>query len=112
MKTNKKVFLLIIVIVAVIFFFIGKYSSQSSVEESVDNMAIDENIVDFEKAVESYPRGTLGIPAQWVMMETIVGWEKMMFIFGYADNKEICQHLVDVARDESPDRNFSCKDAN
>lgn len=46
------------------------------------------------------------------MMESMVGWEKMMFIFGYADNVEVCQHLVEVAKEESPERNFRCTDAN
>lgn len=68
--------------------------------------------VDLYEAVENHPRGGLDIPAQWFMMESMVGWEKMMFIFGYADNVEVCQHLVEVAKEESPERNFRCTDAN
>ena len=58
------------------------------------------------------PRGIAGIPNQWVLMKSIVGWEKMMLIFGYADNRSGCEHLVEVALLESPERDFSCTDAN
>lgn len=68
--------------------------------------------IDLYEAVENHPRGSLNISAQWFMMESIVGWEKMMFIFGYADNVDTCEHLVDVAKEESPDRNFKYADAN
>lgn len=67
---------------------------------------------DLYTAAENHPRGSLDIPAQWFMMNSMVGWEKMMLIFGYADNVEICEHLVDVASIESPDREFRCTDAN
>lgn len=67
---------------------------------------------DLYEAAQNHPRGGLNIPAQWFMMESMVGWEKMMLIFGYADNVEVCEHLTEVAREESPDRNFRCTDAN
>lgn len=69
-------------------------------------------VLKFEEAAQAYPTGTLGIPPQWFMMESLLGWERMMFIFGYADNREICEHLVDVASEESPERRFRCDDAN
>ena len=69
-------------------------------------------IIELETAAKNYPRGELDIPAQWFVMESLVGWEKMMFIFGYADDREVCYHLVDVAKQESPYRNFRCEDAN
>lgn len=68
--------------------------------------------VDLYEAAENHPRGGLNIPAQWFMMESMIGWEKMMLIFGYANNIDICEHLVEVAKEESPDRNFRCTDAN
>ncbi len=68
--------------------------------------------VDLYEAAENHPRGVLNIPAQWFMMESSLGWEKMMFIFGYADNIEVCEHLVEVAKVESPNRDFRCTDAN
>ena len=68
--------------------------------------------IDLYEAAEKYPRGSLNIPTQWFMMKSMVGWEKMMLIFGYADNVEVCEHLVEVASAESPDRDFRCTDAN
>jgi hypothetical protein len=67
---------------------------------------------DLYDAASKYPRGGLGIPTQWFMMNSAVGWERMMLVFGYADNVEVCQHLVEVAKTESPDRDFRCTDAN
>ena len=68
--------------------------------------------VDIYEAAEDYPKTSLSLPAQWFMMESSLGWEKMMFIFGYADNIEVCEHLVEVAKEESPSRDFRCTDAN
>lgn len=68
--------------------------------------------VDLYEAVRNHPRGGLNIPAQWFMMESMVGWERMMLVFGYADNVDVCQKLVEMAKEESPDRNFRCTDAN
>jgi hypothetical protein len=68
--------------------------------------------VDLYTAVENHPRGGMGIPAQWLMMDTLVGWDKMMLIVGYADNVTVCQALVEIAKEDSPDRNFRCTDAN
>ncbi|HEY1037636.1 MAG TPA: hypothetical protein VGE62_03565 [Candidatus Paceibacterota bacterium] len=67
---------------------------------------------DLFEAVERHPRGGLNIPAQWFMMNSSVGWERMMLVFGYADNIETCEYLVKVAKSESPDRDFRCTDAN
>lgn len=68
--------------------------------------------VDLYTAVENHPRGGLGIPAQWLMMDTLVGWDKMMLIVGYADNVDVCLALVEIAKEDSPDRDFRCTDAN
>ena len=68
--------------------------------------------VDLYEAAENHPRGGLNIPAQWFMMNSMVGWEEMILIVGYADNVEVCEHLVEVAKEESPDRDFRCTDAN
>ncbi len=93
----KKFYIILIVgVSAVIGFFIGS---------SVTNN-------DIYKAAENHPRGGLNIPAQWFMMKTLVGWEEMMLVFGYADNIDVCEHLVNVAKIDSPDREFRCIDAN
>lgn len=68
--------------------------------------------VDLYETAENHPRGGLDIPAQWFMMESAVGWEKMMLVVGYADNVTVCQRLVEMAKVDSPTRNFRCTDAN
>jgi hypothetical protein len=68
--------------------------------------------VDLFEAASEHPRGGLNIPAQWFMMESMVGWERMMLVFGYADNVDVCQNLVEMTKEESPERNFRCTDAN
>ena len=68
--------------------------------------------VDLYTAVENHPRGGLNIPAQWLMMATLVGCDKMMLIVGYADNVNVCLALVEIAKADSPDRDFRCTDAN
>lgn len=105
MKTS--VYIIILIVVAVSFFFIGS-SIQSEPEQKNEYITTAE----FEKVVKKYPPGELNIPAQWFMMEGLVGWEKMMLIFGYADNKTICEHLKNLAVQESPERNFKCQNAN
>jgi hypothetical protein len=45
-------------------------------------------------------------------MESMIGWEKMMLVLGYADNRNICIHLETIAKNETPSRNFRCKPAN
>jgi len=72
----------------------------------------DETSDKLEKMVSKLPRTSLGIPLYWFEMSTVVGWEKMMLVFGYADNRKICSHLKSIARDDSPNREFRCKSAN
>ena len=72
----------------------------------------DKSSDELEKVVSQLPRGRLGIPMYWFEMESIIGWEKMMLVLGYADNRSICIHLETVAKDEAPARNFRCKLAN
>jgi hypothetical protein len=45
-------------------------------------------------------------------MESVLGWEKMMLIVGCADNRTVCLSLSEIAKTESPMRNFRCFDAN
>jgi hypothetical protein len=66
-------------------------------------------LVDF---VRELPRGVLEIPYQWLEMETVIGWEKMMLVYGYADNRTVCLSLVTIAKNDSPFREFRCSDAN
>lgn len=65
-----------------------------------------------EAFVEKLPRNLVGLPMYWLEMETAVGWENMMLIFGYADNAPPCQLLATFAKKDSPDRNYRCAIAN
>ena len=62
--------------------------------------------------VSELPRGSLGIPFFWLEMKSLVGWEHMILLYGYADNRSACKMLVGVARKDSPDREFRCSTAN
>ncbi|MFG6552463.1 hypothetical protein [Sulfitobacter sp. 1A16808] len=48
----------------------------------------------------------------WLEMKSIIGWEKMMLVVGYASNGSVCERLVDVATADAPDREFRCSTAN
>jgi hypothetical protein len=72
----------------------------------------DESSDKLEKVVSQLPRGRLGIPIYWFEMKSIMGWEKMMLVLGYADNRSICIHTKTIAKNESPDRSFRCRPAN
>jgi hypothetical protein len=65
-----------------------------------------------ERYAPGIPAGSMGISAQWFEMESLVGWEKVMLVFGYADNKTTCLALARIAKEDSPDRSFRCTDAN
>ncbi len=69
-------------------------------------------VTEFENAAKNLPRGTLGIPNQWFEMKSTVGWERMMLVLGYADNRTTCEQLVVMAKEESPNRDFRCSPAN
>jgi len=72
----------------------------------------DKKLYEVERTVFDLPRGVLKIPAQWFEMETLIGWEKMMLILGYADNETVCNKILITAIDESPLRRFRCSPAN
>ena len=72
----------------------------------------DKKLDKIERAVTNLPRGSIGIPVQWFEMETIIGWEKMMLILGYANNMLACERILILAREESPSRRFRCSPAN
>jgi hypothetical protein len=65
-----------------------------------------------EAVVRDQPRGQAGIPWQWLEMRSLIGWEKMMLVFGYADNRSACEALARIAKDDSPGRDFRCESAN
>lgn len=65
-----------------------------------------------EPLVADMPRNSVGLPMYWLEMESAVGWEKMVLVFGYADNNAPCARLQELAHLDSPDRNFRCVVAN
>ncbi|HMA79130.1 MAG TPA: hypothetical protein VKP88_08545 [Candidatus Paceibacterota bacterium] len=109
MKTT--LYLGLLVLTAGVFYLMGSLNSEVVYVESLEITPSQERI-DFEFAAESLPRGGLDIPAQWFIMDGMAGEEKMMFIFGYADNRSVCEHTLELAREEAPWREFRCEDAN
>ncbi|WP_162630927.1 hypothetical protein [Meridianimarinicoccus zhengii] len=65
-----------------------------------------------EAAAADLPRGIAGIPAQWFEMNSAIGWEKMMLVFGYADNRTACNNMMELAYAETTERDFRCTPAN
>ena len=72
----------------------------------------DERLSKLIEAAESMEVGLAGIPIQWFEMQSAVGWEKMMLIFGYADNLTTCSQMVIIAKQSNADRDFRCVPAN
>jgi hypothetical protein len=67
---------------------------------------------DLTSFVAQLPRGGANIPAQWFEMNSLVGWERMMLIIGYANNQMVCNNMLPIAKNDSPDREFRCSPAN
>tara|TARA_B100001057_G_scaffold257266_1_gene257498 strand:+ start:647 stop:898 length:252 start_codon:yes stop_codon:yes gene_type:complete len=76
------------------------------------NPLLSADIEDLEGIVEKIPRSSLNIPMQWFEMKSLIGWEKMMLVMGYADNRSVCFRLIDLAYAESTGREFRCSPAN
>lgn len=58
------------------------------------------------------PRTEWGGAMYWLEMKSVIGWEKMMLVVGYASNGPVCEHLAVVARADAPDREFRCSTGN
>lgn len=69
-------------------------------------------VKDFEKAVTNIPKNSLGGSVYWYEMKGFTGWEKVILIFGYADNLELCQYMVKIGKKDAPERDFKCTAAN
>lgn len=77
------------------------------------NLGSADSQEDLTAFVSQLPRdSTLGLPMYWMEMESIIGWEEMMLVFGYANNKPVCDLLVRVATADAPNRKFRCVEAN
>lgn len=51
-------------------------------------------------------------PAQWFEMNSLEGWERMVLVFGYADNRAVCDYLVRHGHETTPGRSFRCTPVN
>lgn len=58
------------------------------------------------------PRTEWGGAMYWLEMKSVIGWEKMMLVVGYASNGPVCERLAVVARADASDREFRCSTAN
>lgn len=71
-----------------------------------------QTIDDLAHFVSGMPRGMLGTPAYWMEMKSLVGWEKMVLVIGYASNEPVCDMMVRMGAEQSPNREFRCTAAN
>ncbi|WP_377506283.1 hypothetical protein [Octadecabacter sp. R77987] len=76
------------------------------------DVSFDDKETILAEFVRQLPRGMLGVPDQWLEMETVIGWEKMILLVGYANNEAVCSRMLVIAKQDSPDRNFRCTAAN
>jgi hypothetical protein len=61
---------------------------------------------DYEAAASALSSGT---PVVWFEMQMInYEWEKVIAVFGYVDNYEVCSQLIEFGRNDSPERDFRC----
>ena len=67
---------------------------------------------DFEISVKNIPKNSLGGSAYWYEMHGFTGWEKVILVFGYADNLDVCQYMIKIGRKDAPERDFKCTPAN
>ncbi|MDE4275788.1 hypothetical protein PXK58_15680 [Phaeobacter gallaeciensis] len=79
---------------------------------SLSSVGHSQTIEDLADYVSVMPRGTLGTPAYWMEMKSLVGWEKMILVIGYASNQPVCEMMVRMGSEQSPDREFRCTAAN
>lgn len=79
---------------------------------SISSAGHSQTIEDLADFVSGMPRGMLGTPAYWMEMETVVGWEKMVLVIGYASNQPVCHMMVRIGTAQSPNRVFRCTAAN
>jgi hypothetical protein len=62
--------------------------------------------------VSDLPRNDWGGALYWLEMRSVVGWEKMILVVGYASNGPVCERLATVAHLDAPAREFRCSAAN
>ena len=71
----------------------------------------EDNYKKLEDLVKTFPKGHFG-PDYWFEMKSAIGWEKMILVMGYADDRSICLLLKRMGEQQSPDREFRCVPAN
>ena len=66
-----------------------------------------------EKVALNYPKNLDNSSAQWFMKKNLMGeWENLMFIFGYIDDRGVCNFMLDIAQETDPEIEFRCTDVN
>jgi len=101
---NKKIYLAIIIsfVLGILFttFFFNR-NIKNKPELFLDKVALN------------YPKNFDRSSAQWFMKKNLMGkWENLMLIFGYADDKSVCDFMLGIARETDPEIEFRCKDVN
>jgi|AntRauTorckE6833_2_1112554.scaffolds.fasta_scaffold03670_9 hypothetical protein len=101
---NKKYILYVI-----ISFVLGVMATSIFFNQSIKNKPE----IFLEKTVLNYPKNVDRSSAQWFMKKNLMGeWENLMFIFGYADDRSVCDFMLGIAKETDPKIEFRCKDVN
>jgi len=101
---NKKIYLSII-----ISFIIGVVFTSIFFNQNIKNKPKEF----LNKVALNYPKNMDRSSAQWFMKKNLMGeWENLMFIFGYADDKSVCDFMLSIAKETDPEIEFRCKDVN
>ena len=105
-KDMKKRYVLILVILALI---LGALIASIVFDQKFKNNPK----VMLEKVASHYPKNVDKSSAQWFIMKNFMGeWEQMMLIFGYEDDKGVCDFMLAITKETDPEREFRCKDVN
>ena len=71
------------------------------------NLLADDRFEQLEKAAIRVSKENFG-PAYWLEMTSLVGWERMILVFGYGDNRSACEEIRSHAAATNPDRSYVC----
>lgn len=100
-----------LITVLLLMIFSYKLGSMDILAPSDVSEFVDERLVPL---VERMPRNSVG-PSYWFEKRSVLEeteWDKVILIFNYLDNSEVCTYISDVASREAPAQEFRCSSAN
>lgn len=74
------------------------------------NTEVSADVANNNRLIDSATQYLANEGAYWFEMKNVAGeWEKMILVFGYAENKASCDFLLSYAQKTSPARMFKCQ---